>query len=220
MPPASPESPASLHTSVENDRGFMALLKEPWIYKLSQELLGAHRWRRKFLREMVRARSGDKVVDIGCGPAQLLEWLPSVEYVGLDANAAYIEDARKKYGNAGIFLVGNTHTLRDNPHFQHADIAMCCGVLHHLDDEDALDLIRFSHEILKPGGRFVALEAAYLPGQGFLSRWVVSKDRGMHVRTEDAYRELAARYFSTVKTVPDLHPLRIPYAGLTMECVK
>ena len=160
------------------------------------------------------------MVDIGCGPAQLLEWLPPVQYVGLDTNAAYIEDAKKKYGNAGVFLVGNTHTLRGDSHFQNADIAMCCGVLHHLNDEDALDLIRFSHEILKPGGRFLALEAAYLPGQGLLSRWIVSKDRGMYVRTEAAYKELASRCFAQVKTRPDLHPLRIPYAGLTLECVK
>ncbi|MEI6560597.1 MAG: class I SAM-dependent methyltransferase [Verrucomicrobiota bacterium] len=211
---------APLNTSPENDHGVMSLLKNPSIYKLSQELLGAHQWRRKFLRELVQPKNGDKVVDIGCGPAQLLEWLPPVQYVGLDANTAYIEDAKKKYGNAGVFLVGNTHTLRGDPHFQKADIAMCCGVLHHLNDEDALDLIRFSHEILKPGGRFLALEAAYLPGQGLLSRWIVSKDRGMYVRTEDAYKQLAARCFSRVKTSPDLHPLRIPYAGLTLECVK
>jgi hypothetical protein len=64
------------------------------------------------------------------------------------------------------------------------------------------------------------LEAAWLPAQSQLSRWVVGQDRGKNIRTENEYRALAEQVFPRVKIIPDLHPIRIPYAGLTMECSK
>lgn len=196
------------------------MLKVPSAYTMFQELVGAHRWRKKFIREMVRPAIGDKLVDIGCGPAQMLDWLPAVRYIGFDVSESYIESAKRKYGARGDFLFGNTSTLRGHELLRDIDIVMCCGVLHHLADEEALDLIRFAHEILKPGGRFVALEAAWLSGQGRLSRWIVGQDRGRNVRTDSGYHALAAKHFSEIKIVPDLHPLRIPYAGVVMECFK
>jgi SAM-dependent methyltransferase len=196
------------------------VLKIPSAYAVFQELVGAHRWRKKFIREMVRPAVGDKLVDIGCGPAQMLEWLPSVRYIGIDVSEAYIESAKRKHGSRGVFLVGNTNTLRGHEVLRDIDIVMCCGVLHHLNDDEALDLIRFAHEVLKHGGRFVALEAAWLPRQSGLSRWVVGQDRGKNVRTDDEYHALVAKFFQKIRVVPELHPLRIPYAGVTMECSK
>jgi len=205
---------------MQDDSGLQSVLKIPSVYALSQELSGAHRWRKKFIREMLRPVAGDKLVDIGCGPAQMLDWLPAVRYIGLDVSEAYIESAKRKYGARGKFLVGSTSTLRGHELLRDVDIVMCCGVLHHLDDDEALDLIGFAHEILKPGGRFVALETAWLSGQGRLSRWIVGQDRGKNVRTDSNYHALVAKYFSKIKIVPDLHPLRIPYAGVVMECSK
>jgi SAM-dependent methyltransferase len=211
---------------MQNDSGVQSLLTVPFFYKMSQELVGAHQWRKKFIRETVRPVVDDKLVDIGCGPAQMLDWLPAVRYIGFDVSVSYIESAKRRHGARGQFLVGSTRTLRGHELLCDADIVMCCGVLHHLNDDEALDVVRFAHEALKSpekmggGGRFVALETAWLPGQSWLSKWMVAQDRGKNVRTEDEYRALAGTYFSEIKIKPDLHPLRIPYAGLVMECIK
>jgi SAM-dependent methyltransferase len=205
---------------MQNDLGLQSLLTVAPIYTMFQELIGAHRWRKKFIRDTVCPAVGDKVVDIGCGPAQMLAWLPVVRYVGFDVSEAYIASAKKRYRRRGTFLVGHTGTLRGHEALRDADIVMCCGVLHHLNNDEVLDVVRFAHEILKTGGRFVALEAAWLPGQSRLSKWMVAQDRGKNVRTEDEYRALVGNIFSEVKITPDLHPLRIPYAGLVMECLK
>jgi SAM-dependent methyltransferase len=205
---------------MQNNSGMHSLLTWPFIYTMFQELVGAHRWRKKFIRDIVRPAAGDKLLDIGCGPAQMLAWLPAVRYVGLDVSAAYIESAKHKYGARGTFLVGSTATLRGREELHDADIVMCCGVLHHLNDDEAIDLLKFAYEQLRWGGRFCALEAAWLPAQSRLSRWIVGRDRGGNIRTENEYRALAAQVFPRVKIIPDLRPIRIPYAGLTMECVK
>ncbi|MDR1789709.1 MAG: methyltransferase domain-containing protein [Opitutaceae bacterium] len=208
---------------MQNNNGLHSLLKLPSVYTLFQELCGAHAWRRKFIREVIRPRPGDKIVDVGCGPAQMLAWLPAeCAYVGLDISEAYIESAKRKYGARGVFLVGNTATMKEIcvRGGGGADVVFCAGVLHHLDDAEVRGVLQFAHRQLVAGGRFCALEAAWLPGQSRLSRWMVGQDRGKNIRTPDEYRALAEQVFPSVHIIPDLHPLRIPYAGLTMECLK
>ena len=171
-------------------------------------------------RDIVRAKPGDKLIDVGCGPAKMAEWLPGVSYVGIDASERYIESAKTKYGDKGLFLVGDTRTLGNDERLRDADIVLCSALLHHLNDDEALDLMRFAHRALKPNGRLVTGDPCWVPNQGFISRWVVSMDRGKNVRTEEGYRKIAETVFKNVKTTVSLNSLRIPSPGVGMECSK
>ena len=195
-------------------------LRVPFIYDFFQEIVGGNAARRKFIREIVRAQPGDKVIDVGCGPAKMIEWLPDVNYVGIDVSESYIESAQMKYGNKGVFLVGDTRTLEKDERLMDADIVLCSALLHHLNDEEALDLMRFAHRALKQNGRLVTGDPCWVPNQGFISRRVVSMDRGKNVRTEEGYRKIAKMVFLNVKTTVALDSLRIPSPGVAMECSK
>ena len=72
--------------------------------------VGANALRRRIIRNHARARPGDKVIDIGCGPAQVFASLPDVEYFGLDTDPGYIAFAKRTYGDKGTFVVGNTRS--------------------------------------------------------------------------------------------------------------
>jgi len=205
---------------VEESSGLRAILERPAIYSLFQWLVGGHTVRRRFAASHVRAVPGQRVVDIGCGPVPMLNWLPAVDYVGFDVSAPYIDAARARFGSRGTFIVGDSRSLRDDPRLQNADIVVCVATLHHLNDDDALALIEFAHGILKPGGRFVCGEPCWAPHQGALSRWLMSRDRGARIRTEAEYRNLVGRCFRNVVSVIDEKPLRIPSAGCNMECQK
>jgi SAM-dependent methyltransferase len=205
---------------MQRDSGLQRWLKLPFLYNLLQDAVGANALRRKVIQNHVRAKAGDKVVDIGCGPARILHWLPGVQYLGLDINLDYISSARSTYGNKGTFVVGDTKSLRDDPRFKDADIVMALGLLHHLDDEDAAHCIRFAYDALKERGRFVCLDGCWIPNQGPLSRYVMSHDRGQNVRTEQQYRELAAKVFRNVDAWVDKKPMRIPYVTVVLECQK
>ena len=54
------------------------------------------------------------------------------------------------------FVVGDTQSLRGDLRFRDADIVMAIGVLHHLDDQDAVHCIRFANDALKETGRLYA----------------------------------------------------------------
>jgi ubiquinone/menaquinone biosynthesis C-methylase UbiE len=205
---------------MESDSGLLRWLKVPFLYNLLQETAGAKAVRRRLIQKHVRAKVGDKVIDIGCGTAQILQHLPEVEYLGLDTNSNYIAFARRKYGSNGSFVVGDTQSLRDDARFKGADIVMAIAVLHHLDDQDALQCIRFAYDALKMRGRFICLEPCWIPNQSALSRFVMANDRGRNIRTEQQYRQLATRVFINAAVRVDANPARIPYVNVVLECEK
>ncbi|HEU0275017.1 MAG TPA: class I SAM-dependent methyltransferase [Candidatus Udaeobacter sp.] len=205
---------------MQSNAGLLRWLKAPLFYNLFQGVVGGNALRRRIIQNNARARPGDKVIDIGCGPAQALESLPDVEYLGLDINPDYIAFAKGMYGNKGTFVVGDTRSLRSDPRFKNADIVIAVSVLHHLDDEEAMDCIRFAYDALKKGGRLICHEACWIPNQGVFSKCIMSHDRGRNIRTEQQYRQLAAKLFRNVRSWIDTRPMRIPYVTIVLECEK
>lgn len=197
--------------------GIARVLDFPRVYSWFANCIGGDA-RSVYTREYVRPVPGERIVDIGCGPADIVSELPDgVEYVGIDMSPEYIEAARARFGHRASFYcqsISSEIGVRLAPF----DIAMANGVLHHLDDAQALDLLKLARASLTAGGRLVTLDGCYLPSQPAIARWLLKMDRGKHVRALEAYVELARREFGAV--VPHLRQdlLRIPYTHLIMEC--
>ena len=200
-----------------------------WVVRLAKSPVGLQHFsaavggnvlRRSLIQNHVRAKPGDKVIDIGCGSAQVLQYLPEVDYIGIDTNPDYIAFARRTYGNKGTFLIGDTKSFRGDSRFQDADIVMAFGLLHHLDDEEAADCLQFAYDALKAKGRFICHEACWIPKPGAVSKYIMSVDRGRSIRTEERYRQLAGKVFNKVDAWVSTNPLRIPYVTIVLECEK
>ncbi len=69
--------------------GVFSILRRPAIYGFVQWVFCAKRNRAWFAKTYLRARPGERVLDIGCGTADIFNYLPSVEYVGFEPNANY-----------------------------------------------------------------------------------------------------------------------------------
>jgi SAM-dependent methyltransferase len=210
--------PGKLH--MQSNAGLLRWLKMPFLYNLFQAVVGGNALRRRLIQNHARARPGNKVIDIGCGPAQALQSLPDVEYLGLDTNPDYIAFAMRTYGDKGTFVVGDTRSLRGDSRFKDADIVIAIAVLHHLDDEEAADCIRFAYDALKRGGRLICHDPCWIPNQGMFSKCIMSHDRGRNIRTEEQYRQLVAKFFGNVQVWVDTKPMRIPYVTVLLECEK
>ena len=72
------------------------VLSRPVLYSAFQRLMGGRRARAIFAREFIRPSEGMKVLDVGCGPADILEHQEGVDYWGFDISAAYVERARAR----------------------------------------------------------------------------------------------------------------------------
>jgi len=198
-----------------------SLLAHPALFELFSRAVGAENIRSIYVRDFVRPREGDRILDIGCGPADILSHLPRVEYFGFDISPRYIESARNRFGDRGRFFCENVSAESlSREQAGSFDISLAMGVLHHLDDGEAVSLFETAKRALKPGGRLVTFDGCYVPGQARLARYLLSRDRGRFVRDRDAYVSLARRVFGEVRSTVRHDLLRIPYTHIILECAK
>jgi SAM-dependent methyltransferase len=191
------------------------ILSYPQLYRTFQRMVGSDHDR--LTDQILKIGPGQRVLDIGCGPADILSRLPAdIDYYGFDSEQRYIEGARLRYGNRGSFFVRavTPEAIGDLGTF---DVVMSVGVLHHLNDSDANTVFASAAKVLRPGGRLVTLDGAYVKGQNPIARLLLKMDRGRHVRTPEAYLAIARRYFpdSTASVLHDL--LGIPYTHCVIE---
>jgi SAM-dependent methyltransferase len=190
--------------------GGRRLLSWPRPYKLLQVAVGSHVSHRTFVRDHVRPAAGDRLLDIGCGPGHILRALPpDLEYVGVDRSPEYIAAARRDWGERGDFVCAAVEEASFPG--RRFDIVMAMGLLHHLDDSACASLFSLVDAVMAPGGRFVAVDPAYAPGQPWSARWLISRDRGAHVRGPEGYAGLARPWFRSVRLTVRSDLLRVPY---------
>ena len=197
--------------------GLRAVLDSAAGYNIFQHLMGADRSRREFVRCYVRPKSGQWVLDIGCGTADILAYLPDVHYYGFDSSQKYIDAARQRFGNRAALACTRVSesALEGIPK---VDLALAIGVVHHLDNDEAVSLFQLANSALKRGGRLVTLDCCFAPGQSRIARFLIAHDRGQNVRDERGYKSLAEGVFPTVKTYIRHDMARVPYTHLIMEC--
>lgn len=185
-------------------------------YWLVQRLLGASGVHRHLVTEHARVRASERVLDIGCGTGRLLDVLPECDYTGFDPSAEYIGAAERRYGARGTFRRAGIEDVQLGA--ARFDVVFAVGVLHHLDDDRAGDLMRLAAGSLGPGGRLVTLDPGLTPGQPKVARWLAERDRGEHVRAPQAYRSIAQRRFAEVTETTHQGLAVLPYTHVVLAC--
>jgi ubiquinone/menaquinone biosynthesis C-methylase UbiE len=208
--------------SGQDDSGLKRLLTNPRFYELFQKFLGGANAKKWLVKNFWAPRSGDVIVDIGCGSGNILEHLPpDIEYLGIDTSEEYIRSARRRFAAGGTFFLGTAQDFvnQNNSYFDSADLVLCNGLLHHLSDCEALEVLELSKRIMKSDGRLVCLEATYLARQTRLSRWILNRDRGKHIRSEQEWKDLIGQAFESYSTHILTGLIRIPYTHIVIECL-
>lgn len=199
--------------------GLRALLSNPFLYNLLQKIVGAEKVRSEFVSEFILPKKNDKILDIGCGTAEILNFLPaSINYYGFDISQDYIKSAKNKFGKRGKFYCAHLNEPRFK-NLKSFDAIIAIGVLHHLCNKEARELMMLAHQKLKPGGRFISIDACLIPNQNPLAKFIIMRDRGQNIRTPKCYIGLTNKIFFKVN-VALKHRHFIPYTHWIMECIK
>lgn len=116
-------------------------------------------------------RAGHRVLDIGCGPGDLLLTLgrrvPGAELTGIDPDPAALRMARRSSTRRGL-PARFEQAYADELPFPDAsfDRVLSSYMLHHLDDEQKHAAMREVRRVLRPGGELHLVDADGTPGQG------------------------------------------------------
>ena len=98
----------------QRTEGLHAVLSDPRVYWFQQWLTGGGRRHATFINKYLRPQAGERILDVGCGPGQLLWLMPEVDYVGYDLNPAYIKAARRRFGDRAEFHCADATKLDTN----------------------------------------------------------------------------------------------------------
>jgi 2-polyprenyl-3-methyl-5-hydroxy-6-metoxy-1,4-benzoquinol methylase len=167
-----------------------------WILKNKQ--FRSHHLRMSWIKQLVDPRPGDRVIDLGCGPGVVAEFLArhGAAVHGVDLHPKAIATARKlNEGNpACSFQVGDASHV---PNLADAsfDKAVSCDVTEHCGYDVMLGIFREAHRLLKPGGTYFI----YTPNPKHwverLKEWGIMKQDPTHtgLRTGDVIAEALIR---------------------------
>lgn len=196
--------------------GIRTILGNPRVYDFFQGIAGAKKFREIYVAEYILPVGTERILDIGCGTADILGYLPStVDYFGFDASAEYIDAAKARFGERGRFFCQfvNEMAVEEMGEF---DVVMANGLIHHLNDDEVANLCRISAKTLRPGGRMITHDPCYSDRQGRLARYIISRDRGQNVRNGEEYAALMRPFFKEVQLSVRHDMANIPYTHAIM----
>jgi SAM-dependent methyltransferase len=185
--------------------------------KLMGFLLGANTYS-TLVNEYIQPMPGISVLDVGCGPAEILELLQDVNYIGLDHNPNYIATATKKYGAKGTFICAGVDQLNDFG-LKTFDRIIILGVMHHLDDAQLAKLMMSLKDRLNQGGTLITFDVAYEDKQNLIAKLLAKNDRGRFVRTKEQYLKFIQVSFKNELADIRHDLLRVPYTHLLTRSI-
>jgi ubiquinone/menaquinone biosynthesis C-methylase UbiE len=171
------------------NRQRFGFLENARLYRLVQ-VVTAPGAARAIPAEILEERSGRSMprhlVDVGCGPASLLQPL-GLRPVGVDASFSYAQAFRRS-GGAVVVASCDTLPFRDGVF----DEAWSLGLFHHLPDEMASETVLELTRVTRAGGWTTVFDSVLpAPTTRKLLAFVLRKmDRGRHVRSETEIRTL------------------------------
>jgi hypothetical protein len=135
----------------------------------------------------------------------------------VDLSRSYIDHAKRAFGDRGKFLVADATNLEMHER-EPFDLVTAVGLLHHLSDERAVQLLRALRARMSgPESRLVTVDGCYVRGQSRVASFLLSKDRGRHVRSPEGYAQLAGLVFSKLNVSVRHDLLRIPFSLCILE---
>ncbi len=199
--------------------GIRAMFSYPTLYNVFQNVVGAPHARSCFVHDYLKIDGVSRLLDIGCGTAELVRHLPEIiDYVGFDTSTKYIEAAQRtmKRPNAQFIAKEVTGTILSA--YDPFDRVTATGLLHHLEDGEVLNVFQLAKGTLKDDGFFVSIDPCYVVNQSWISKMLVERDRGKNVRTLASYKYLAESIFTNVVLHHRNDLLRIPYDHAVLVC--
>ena len=199
----------------QKNKGIYSLLSNTFFYSLVQRVMSGTSFRKKIVKKYI-TKHNVKVLDIGCGPAEILDTLPEIKYYGFDINPIYINSAKKKYKNKGKFFC-KKFTNKNTKYLPKFDHVLLLGVLHHLSDQEINKLMPNIKKVLKRKGNIITLDNIFINKQNLIAKFLIQMDKGENVRSKTGYLNILKNHFKKINS-KIYHQKFIPYTWFVANC--
>lgn len=172
------------------------VMVNPTLYRLWQMPFAESKFRPIIQHnDMTQVR---RVLDVGCGPGTNSLFFDHNDYLGLDINEDYIEEAKSRFGDR--FDVADVCTYEAEPG-NRFDFILMNSLLHHIDDQHSDRILGQLTKQLTDDGHIHILDLR-LPDQASIARSLALSDRGDFPRSLEDWESLFNRHFETVVFEP------------------
>ena len=183
-----------------------ALLEHPAIYRLWQAPFANQKLEPVFRHnDITKVR---RVLDVGCGPGTNTPHFANNEYLGIDFNERYIEDARQRYKRAFVVADVTQYSVEPGQGF---DFILVNSILHHINTPDTLHILSHLNTLLTNDGHIHILELVQ-PDQGGIASLLTRWDRGAYARPVSEWQQI----FSSVFEIVELEAYGLRLLGKTL----
>lgn len=174
----------------------MRLLENPRVYRLWQMPFAEAKFAP--VRRHGEPAAAKRVLDIGCGPGTNASLFSESDYLGLDINPKYIEQAKRRFGDR--FVVADV-TRDELPEWEPFDFVLVNSLLHHLDTHDVRKLLAAVARHLDADGHVHILDLVQ-PKRPGVARLLARLDRGDFPRPLADWETLFSEAFEPVVLEP------------------
>ena len=190
------------------------VLDSHFLYNLFKIIIGGKRSRSILIQEYIKPDKNKNILDLCCGPSDILPFLEFSEYTGVDFSRKYINYCNKKYykiRNAS-FILKDVNKFLESPIPQKKyDIILFLGGMHHIDDKNLSKTLQNIKKCLTSDGRLITFDGCFEPHLSQITKTILANDRGQFVRTKKAWVEIFTSVFMDYKFDIRTDLLRIPY---------
>ena len=194
------------------------LINKPFVYKFIQKVMSGTSFRNNIVRKNI-TRENLKILDIGCGPAEILEHIPKCKYYGYDIDKRSIKYAKEKYHQKNYHFYCKKFSKTEVRKLPKFDFIIFFGILHHLSNKEADKMLTLCKRIMKKNSKLLTEDPILVEKQNIIAKFLIEKDRGINVRQKKEYINLLKKHFKKIKNKVT-HQFFIPYTWFTTICSK
>ena len=141
---------------------YVPALKFSWLTRFYDPVIALVTREKVFranLLEQAEIRSGDRILDLGCGTGTFTVMIksryPAARVTGLDGDPDILVLARRKTKAAAVDVVLDEGMSNSMPYStDEFDTVFSSLFFHHLNSEEKLRTMKEVYRVLKPGGKF------------------------------------------------------------------
>jgi SAM-dependent methyltransferase len=180
---------------VEVNRVLESVLEQPIVYRLWQAWHADQKFAPVLAYNDLRVR---RVLDVGCGPGMNTALFAQTDYLGIDINPKYIENARQRFDRKFLVADATTYTAPPNERF---DFILVNSFLHHIDLPETRSVLSNLATLLTEDGHLHSIEVV-MPKEPGLARAFARWDRGRFARPVEEWEQIFTASLDAVIFMP------------------